>query len=70
MRILSFILHDQSYNRDEAEAEANILRAAGATLIPALGPRQNPWGSQVVRPEPTKITGFYATNGWLCGGFR
>ncbi|KAE9396397.1 hypothetical protein BT96DRAFT_1021389 [Gymnopus androsaceus JB14] len=59
-----------SYNREEAEAEASILRSAGGNLIPGLGPRRNPWGSQVLRPEPTKITGFFATNGWLSGGFH
>jgi len=59
-----------SYNRDEAEAEASIIRRAGANLVSSLGPKENPWGSKIVRPEPNKVTGFYATNGWLCAGFR
>ncbi|KAF5360216.1 hypothetical protein D9757_010531 [Collybiopsis confluens] len=58
-----------SFNREEAEAEATILREAGADLLPLLGPRKNPWGSQLLRPEPTKVTGYYAVNGWLCAGF-
>ncbi|KAJ6597471.1 hypothetical protein DFH09DRAFT_903985 [Mycena vulgaris] len=52
-----------SYNREEAELEAALLRAAGATLHSALGPTKNPWGSIHVNPEPTKVYGFYAVNG-------
>ncbi|KAF5329761.1 hypothetical protein D9619_009283 [Psilocybe cf. subviscida] len=59
-----------SYNHDEAQAESRLLESAGATLIPELGPRKNPWGSLLVKMEPNKITGFYAVNGWLSGGFR
>ncbi|KAJ7899700.1 hypothetical protein B0H13DRAFT_2029673 [Mycena leptocephala] len=59
-----------AYNREEAEAEAALLRATGATLHPALGPAKNPWGSIKVIPEPNKVYGFYAVNGWLAGGFR
>ncbi|KIK50990.1 hypothetical protein GYMLUDRAFT_266004 [Collybiopsis luxurians FD-317 M1] len=58
-----------SYDREEAEGEAAILRNAGATLVPILGPRKNPWGSQVLRPEPNKVEGYFASNGWLCAGF-
>ncbi|KAJ3874218.1 hypothetical protein F5051DRAFT_417392 [Lentinula edodes] len=57
-----------SYNRDEAEAEANILRNSGANLV--LGPKRNPWGSQMLIPEPNKVTGFFASNSWVCGGFQ
>lgn len=60
----------QSYNRGEAEAEASILRRAGANLVSSLGPKKNPWASKIFRPEPNKVTGFYATNGWLCAGLR
>ncbi|KAJ6607178.1 hypothetical protein B0H10DRAFT_2073036 [Mycena sp. CBHHK59/15] len=59
-----------AYNREEAEAEAKLLSAAGANLRPSLGPRKNPWGSSKVIPEPNKVYGFYAVNGWLAGGFR
>ncbi|KAJ7137091.1 hypothetical protein C8R44DRAFT_729007 [Mycena epipterygia] len=59
-----------SYNREEAELEAALLRAAGATLHSALGPTKNPWGSIHATPEPTKVYGFYAMNGWLAGGVR
>ncbi|KAJ7036702.1 hypothetical protein C8F04DRAFT_1094133 [Mycena alexandri] len=59
-----------AYNREEAEGEAALLRKAGATLLPALGPIKNPWGSIKVIPEPNKIYGFYAANGWLAGGFK
>ncbi|KAJ7488976.1 hypothetical protein FB451DRAFT_1080414 [Mycena latifolia] len=59
-----------SYNREEAELEAALLRAAGATLHSALGPTKNPWGSIDATPEPTKVYGFHAVNGWLAGGFR
>ncbi|KAJ7849169.1 hypothetical protein B0H13DRAFT_2403143 [Mycena leptocephala] len=59
-----------SYNSEEAELEAALLRAAGVTLHSALGPTKNPWGSIHATLEPTKVYGFYATNGWLAGGFR
>ncbi|KAL0576980.1 hypothetical protein V5O48_004990 [Marasmius crinis-equi] len=58
-----------AYNREEAKDEAQLLRDAGATLVPALGPVKNPWGSLKLIPEPNRVTGFYATNGWLAGGF-
>ncbi|KAG6906835.1 hypothetical protein DXG01_011768 [Tephrocybe rancida] len=59
-----------AYNREEAEAEAKLLRAAGANLVPALGPTKNVWGSISCKKEPSKATGFWAVNGWLAGGFR
>ncbi|KAJ6566300.1 hypothetical protein B0H19DRAFT_1137355 [Mycena capillaripes] len=60
-----------SYNREEAEADAALLHAAGATLIPALGPAKNPWGSIHVTPVPVSLRyDFHAVNGWLAGGFR
>ncbi|KAJ6554867.1 hypothetical protein B0H19DRAFT_1154664 [Mycena capillaripes] len=59
-----------AYNREEAEAEAQLLRAASAILHPALGPAKNLWGSIKVIPEPNKVFGFYAVNGWLAGGFK
>ncbi|KAF5378487.1 hypothetical protein D9615_007134 [Tricholomella constricta] len=59
-----------AYNREEAEAEAKMLEAAGAKLVPKLGPAKNPWGSILAKKEPSKVTGFYAVNGWLAGGFR
>ncbi|KAG6889200.1 hypothetical protein C0995_002660 [Termitomyces sp. Mi166 len=59
-----------AYNRDEAEAEAKILQAAGANLVHALGPVQNPWRSISFKKEPGKVTGFYSVNGWLAGGFH
>ncbi|KAJ7183475.1 hypothetical protein C8R46DRAFT_1308118 [Mycena filopes] len=59
-----------AHNREEAEGEAALLRKAGVTLLPALGPVKNPWGSIKVMPEPDKIYGFCAVNGWLAGGFK
>ncbi|KAK6971954.1 MYND-type domain-containing protein [Favolaschia claudopus] len=59
-----------AYNREEAEAEAAILRSAGAKLLSPLGPNKNPWGSGKVIPEPNSVYGFYAVNGWLAGGFK
>ncbi|KAF9259006.1 hypothetical protein L218DRAFT_963991 [Marasmius fiardii PR-910] len=58
-----------AYNRQEAEAESKLLKAAGATLVSGLGPCMNPWGSLKLIPEPNSVTGFYSTNGWLAGGF-
>ncbi|KAJ7225071.1 hypothetical protein B0H12DRAFT_1060134 [Mycena haematopus] len=58
-----------AFNREEAEAEAALLRAAGAKLHSALGPSKNPWGSIKIIPEPNKVCGFYAANGWIAGGF-
>ncbi|KAJ7183481.1 hypothetical protein C8R46DRAFT_1308144 [Mycena filopes] len=63
-------LNDDAYNREEAEGEAALLRKAGATLLPTMGPVKNPWGSIKVMPEPDKIYGFCAVNGWLAGGFK
>ncbi|KAF7337156.1 MYND-type domain-containing protein [Mycena venus] len=59
-----------SFNREEAEGEAVLLRAAGAKLHPAVGPTRNPWGSINLRPSPHKVYGFNSDNGWLAGGFR
>ncbi|KAF7344015.1 Zinc finger mynd domain-containing protein 17 [Mycena venus] len=59
-----------SFDREEAEGEAALLRAAGATLHPALGPAKNPWGSMNPVPTPHQVYGFSASSGWLAGGFR
>ncbi|KAJ6514095.1 hypothetical protein DFH09DRAFT_1196946 [Mycena vulgaris] len=59
-----------AFNREEAEGESALLRAAGANLHPALGPFKNPSGSINIRPSPHKVYGFSADNGWLAGGFR
>ncbi|KAG6816172.1 hypothetical protein H0H87_008096 [Tephrocybe sp. NHM501043] len=59
-----------AYNREEAEAEAKLLRDAGANLIHELGPLKNVWGSISCKKEPNRVTGFYFINGWLAGGFR
>ncbi|KAJ7241083.1 hypothetical protein C8J57DRAFT_1561722 [Mycena rebaudengoi] len=56
--------------REEAVAEAALLRAAGATLHAALGPGKNPWGSLQVTPSHHKVYGFSAASGWIAGGFR
>ncbi|KAJ7241868.1 hypothetical protein C8J57DRAFT_1244485 [Mycena rebaudengoi] len=58
------------FTREEAEGEVALLRAAGATLHPDLGPAKNPWESIKVRPAPIKLYGFHADSGWLAGGFR
>ena len=60
----------QAYNQEEAQVEANLMRAAGMTLHPELGPVRNPWGSTLLKSEPNKVTGFYSVNGWLAGGFN
>lgn len=60
----------KAYNHEEAAVEAKLLTDAGAVLHPELGPCKNPWGSLMPRMEPNKITGFYAVNGWLAGGFN
>ncbi|KAJ7101498.1 hypothetical protein B0H15DRAFT_413126 [Mycena belliarum] len=59
-----------AYGREEADGEAALLRAAGAALLPGMGPGRNPWGSSKVIPAPNKVYGFYAVNGWLAGGFK
>ncbi|KAJ7286832.1 hypothetical protein C8J57DRAFT_1282125 [Mycena rebaudengoi] len=59
-----------SYTRQEAEGEAALLRASGATLHPELGPAKNPWGSLNVRAGTATVYGFQAESGWLAGGFR
>ncbi|KAJ6495166.1 hypothetical protein C8R45DRAFT_1094825 [Mycena sanguinolenta] len=59
-----------AYNREEAEIEATLLRAAGATLHPALGPSKNPWGGMNPIPAAHRQYGFYTSSGWLAGGFK
>ncbi|KAJ7474413.1 hypothetical protein B0H11DRAFT_2035296 [Mycena galericulata] len=59
-----------SYTRHEAEGEAALLRASGATLHPELGPAKNPWGSLNVHAGTATVYGFQAESGWLAGGFR
>ncbi|TFK27227.1 hypothetical protein FA15DRAFT_217835 [Coprinopsis marcescibilis] len=59
-----------SYNSEEAEREAEILKEAGAQLADGLGPCPNPFGSMVLKTEPGRIDGFYSVNGWLAGGFK
>ncbi|VDC00689.1 unnamed protein product [Peniophora sp. CBMAI 1063] len=59
-----------AFNREEGEAEGKLFTEVGATLVPALGPRVNPWGSLVLQKEANRVTGFYAVNGWLAGGFK
>ncbi|KAF9528729.1 hypothetical protein CPB83DRAFT_853653 [Crepidotus variabilis] len=58
-----------AYNQTEAAEEAEMLRSVGAHLHPQLGPGKNQWGSEILRTEPNTVTGFYAVNGWLAGGF-
>ncbi|KAJ7246664.1 hypothetical protein C8J57DRAFT_1190284 [Mycena rebaudengoi] len=59
-----------AYNREDAEGDAAMLRAAGAALHPALGPALNPWGSMKGFPMAHSVYGFQVENGWLAGGFR
>ncbi|KII94491.1 hypothetical protein PLICRDRAFT_127491 [Plicaturopsis crispa FD-325 SS-3] len=60
-----------SYNKEETIADAQVLRSAGAQLVPGLGPEtMNPWGSLFARTEPNKVCGFYGNNRWLAGGFK
>ncbi|KAJ6626158.1 hypothetical protein B0H10DRAFT_547327 [Mycena sp. CBHHK59/15] len=59
-----------AYDSEEAVGDAACLRAAGARLLPSLGPRKNPWGSMVAKIQPGRLRGFYHESGWLAGGFR
>ncbi|KAF5329763.1 hypothetical protein D9619_009281 [Psilocybe cf. subviscida] len=59
-----------AFTHNDAQAESRLLQATGATLVPELGPRLNPWGSVLVKMTPNTINGFYASSGWLSGGFR
>ncbi|KAJ7354196.1 hypothetical protein DFH08DRAFT_854386 [Mycena albidolilacea] len=58
------------YDREEAEGDAAMLRAAGAAFHPLLGPCLNPWGSQKAHPTTHSAYGFHVDNGWLAGGFK
>ncbi|KAJ7880545.1 hypothetical protein B0H14DRAFT_3129318 [Mycena olivaceomarginata] len=57
-----------AYNREEAEIEATLLRAAGATLHPALGPSKNPWGS--MNPIPPAHRRLLYRERMACGWFQ
>ncbi|KAJ7873967.1 hypothetical protein B0H13DRAFT_2669175 [Mycena leptocephala] len=59
-----------AYDREEAEDDAAMLRAAGAALHPLLGPCLNRWGSQKALPTAHSVYGFHVDNGWLAGGFK
>ncbi|KAJ6511041.1 hypothetical protein C8R45DRAFT_892521 [Mycena sanguinolenta] len=59
-----------AFGREDAEADAALLRAAGAALHPELGPVLNPWGSLKGVPSPHNVHGFLVNSGWLAGGFR
>ncbi|KAJ7601536.1 hypothetical protein DFH06DRAFT_1025831 [Mycena polygramma] len=59
-----------AFGREDAEKDAALLRAAGATLHPALGPVLNPWGSMKALPSPHSTYGFIVNSGWLAGGFK
>ena len=60
----------QTYNEQEATVEGDMLKKAGADLHPLFGPRENPWGSLLLRMEPCSLSDFYSHNGWLSGGIR
>ncbi|KAL0576985.1 hypothetical protein V5O48_004995 [Marasmius crinis-equi] len=59
-----------AFNEEEARGEAELLKEAGATLIPEMGPIRNPWGSAQLAPDLFRLTGFYSDNRWLAGAFR
>ncbi|KAJ6511089.1 hypothetical protein C8R45DRAFT_1207828 [Mycena sanguinolenta] len=59
-----------AFGREDAEADAALLRAAGAALHPELGPVLNPWGSLKGVPSPHNVHGFLVNSGWLAGGFK
>ncbi|KAJ6511088.1 hypothetical protein C8R45DRAFT_1162526, partial [Mycena sanguinolenta] len=59
-----------AFSREDAEADAALLRAAGAALHPELGPVLNPWGSLKGAPRPYHVHGFVVNSGWLAGGFK
>ena len=60
----------QTYNEQKATVEGDMLKKAGADLHPLCGPRENPWGSSLLRMEPCSLSDFYSHNGWLSGGIR
>ncbi|KAJ6505751.1 hypothetical protein C8R47DRAFT_135006 [Mycena vitilis] len=62
-----FVSKKKSYDRNEAQCEAALLRAAGATLHPCLGSVKNPWGSSNAHSAEMKLYTFYAGSGWLAG---
>lgn len=53
-----------------AQAHCELLTALGARVRPELGPLFNPWGSMLMQKVPSRLMGFFGSNGWLAGGFR
>jgi splicing suppressor protein 51 len=46
------------------------MESAGARLVSALGPRRNPWGSELAKVEPNQVAGFFSVNGYVAGAFK
>ncbi|KAJ6460455.1 hypothetical protein C8R47DRAFT_993993, partial [Mycena vitilis] len=59
-----------SYTHSDAVADNALLVAAGAKLVPELGPCRNPWGSMLGLRDVERLDGYYADNMFLAGGFK
>ncbi|KAG6915749.1 hypothetical protein DXG01_010016 [Tephrocybe rancida] len=54
-------------NKHEAGEQTNFLAAMGAKLYAET--ERNMWGSALLQPEPNRVSGFRAVNGWFGGAF-
>ncbi|KAJ7463602.1 hypothetical protein FB451DRAFT_1264992 [Mycena latifolia] len=59
-----------TYTQGEALADNHQLLAAGARLVPELGPGRNPWGSMLGKRDIGLLRKFYSDNMCLAGGFK
>ncbi|KAJ7140427.1 hypothetical protein C8R46DRAFT_1135612 [Mycena filopes] len=59
-----------SFTQPEAVADNALLAAAGAQLVPGLGPCRNPWGSMLAAKDVGNESEFFSQNMWLAGGFN
>ncbi|KAJ7154080.1 hypothetical protein C8R46DRAFT_1118649 [Mycena filopes] len=60
----------RSFTHPEAVADNVLLAAAGAQLVPGLGPCRNPWGSMLAAKDVGNESEFFSQNMWLAGGFN
>ncbi|KIK50983.1 hypothetical protein GYMLUDRAFT_89161 [Collybiopsis luxurians FD-317 M1] len=58
-----------AFSKMEAEADILVIRQTGANMLP-LGPRKNPWSSQVLDPICGSLVGYRSSNMWFAAGFR
>ncbi|KAJ7085971.1 hypothetical protein C8R43DRAFT_1051400 [Mycena crocata] len=59
-----------TYPQEEALDHHALLVAAGARLVPGLGPCRNPWGSLYAMKDAEIHRGFYSENMCLAGGMK